>query len=280
MSGGLDKILTLSQGSAPAPVREDPAGQLVLAAASVLEDLFILLASDDDDGDDDSSGKDGGPGDTDDDAGHTGHATFKALKKKGVPDAQAAKMCAKADKRVKATAMVEAAQVALGGLACAQDDWVELTAFDTRAALALAGDAKSPYGDVPYADPGYQGDGKKRYPVDNEEHTRAAWSYINKVKNAASYTAQQLKSIKNKIKSAAKKHGIQISDGAGETVTATYVALAVRRAEALQAMHHGPFTGRHAHGHMHSVVAGEDHFHNNDSDHSRHAATDADGELW
>jgi hypothetical protein len=72
------------------------------------------------------------------------------------------------------------------------------------------GDAKKPYGDVTYADPGYRG-GKKRYPVDTEGHVRAAWSYINMPKNAKKYTSEQLASIKSKIRAAAKKHGIEIS---------------------------------------------------------------------
>ncbi len=71
---------------------------------------------------------------------------------------------------------------------------------------------KEPYGDVEYADPGYQNDGKKRYPIDTEEHIRAAWSYINQSDNAKLYTAEQLSNIKSRIKTAAKKFGIQISD--------------------------------------------------------------------
>jgi hypothetical protein len=61
-----------------------------------------------------------------------------------------------------------------------------------------------PYGDVTYADPGYQSDGKKRYPVDTEDHIRAAWSYINKPKNAGQYTSDQLRRVKAKIVSAWK----------------------------------------------------------------------------
>ena len=39
--------------------------------------------------------------------------------------------------------------------------------------------ANKPYGKVSYADPGYQEDGKARYPIDSAAHCRAAWSYIN-----------------------------------------------------------------------------------------------------
>lgn len=73
-------------------------------------------------------------------------------------------------------------------------------------------DSEKPYGDVPYADPGYQKDGKKRYPIDTKEHVKAAWSYINQKANAAKYTPDQVAKIKAKIKTAAKKLGVEISD--------------------------------------------------------------------
>ena len=71
---------------------------------------------------------------------------------------------------------------------------------------------KTPYGNVTYADPGYQSDGVKRYPVDTSQHVRAAWSYINKASNAAKYSSAQLARIKGKIKSAAKRFGIKINE--------------------------------------------------------------------
>lgn len=64
---------------------------------------------------------------------------------------------------------------------------------------------KEPYGDVEYADPGYQKDGQKRYPIDTEEHVRAAWSYINQEKNASQYTSEQVKHIKGRIVAAWKR---------------------------------------------------------------------------
>src|SRR5438128_1838549 len=74
--------------------------------------------------------------------------------------------------------------------------------------------AKAPYGDVTYADPGYQSNKQKRYPLDSEEHCRAAWSYINQSKNAAMYTAEQLATIKGRIKAAGAKYGIKFADTA------------------------------------------------------------------
>ena len=66
------------------------------------------------------------------------------------------------------------------------------------------GEGDKPYGDVEYADPGYQGDKKKRYPIDTEKHIRAAWNYINKPKNGGKYSADEVKRIKAKIVAAWK----------------------------------------------------------------------------
>lgn len=55
-------------------------------------------------------------------------------------------------------------------------------------------DKKKPYGDVKYAD-----EKNSKYPIDTEEHIRAAWSYINKEKNAAEYSADELKTVKDRI---------------------------------------------------------------------------------
>jgi HK97 family phage prohead protease len=66
------------------------------------------------------------------------------------------------------------------------------------------GDGSKPYGDIEYADPGYQSDKKKRYPLDSEKHIRAAWNYIHKPKNAGKYSADEVERIKAKIVSAWK----------------------------------------------------------------------------
>ena len=63
------------------------------------------------------------------------------------------------------------------------------------------------YGDVTFADPT-----NKKYPIDTEEHVRAAWSYINKKANAAKYDAEEVEAIKGRITRAAKKFDIEISD--------------------------------------------------------------------
>lgn len=66
--------------------------------------------------------------------------------------------------------------------------------------------AEKEYGDVEYAD-----EKNKKYPLD-KEHVHAAWSYINMPKNAAKYSAEELAAIKGRIKRAAKKFGMEISE--------------------------------------------------------------------
>jgi hypothetical protein len=63
------------------------------------------------------------------------------------------------------------------------------------------------YGDVEFADPV-----NNKYPIDTAEHVRAAWSYINHADNAAKYRADEVKTIKDRIKKAARSHGVEISD--------------------------------------------------------------------
>jgi hypothetical protein len=75
---------------------------------------------------------------------------------------------------------------------------------------------KTPYGQVTYADPGYQNDKVKRYPIDTAAHVRSAWSYINQASNAAKYSAEDLARVKARIKAAAKKFGVTIVDSSSE----------------------------------------------------------------
>lgn len=76
----------------------------------------------------------------------------------------------------------------------------------------MADDPKKPYGDVTYADPGYKEDGKKRYPIDTEDHAKAALSYFSMPKNHAGYSAEEVKAIMGRIKAACRKFGIEVSD--------------------------------------------------------------------
>ena len=86
---------------------------------------------------------------------------------------------------------VRASKASIIGLANAGLDMINT--------IKQACEGDKPYGDVEYADPGYQDDKKKRYPIDTEKHIRAAWSYISKPKNAGKYSADELNRIKDKI---------------------------------------------------------------------------------
>ena len=104
-------------------------------------------------------------------------------------------------------------------------DWAERHHFDNPGKLPrkvkagydeeeqqVMSEDKKPYGNVEYADPGYQSDKQHRYPIDTEEHARAAWSYINKGHNASQYSSEDLAKVKARIKRACKKFGIDIGE--------------------------------------------------------------------
>jgi hypothetical protein len=63
------------------------------------------------------------------------------------------------------------------------------------------------YGDVEFADPT-----NNKYPIDSADHVRAAWGYINHKDNAAKYSPIEVKTIKSRIKRAAKKFDVEIEE--------------------------------------------------------------------
>lgn len=97
-------------------------------------------------------------------------------------------------------------------LIAAEAEDIIRAAVEDAVSSIMEKDTSKPYGDVAYADPGYQADKKKRYPIDTAKHVRAAWSYVNQADNAKLYSGAQLRRIKAKIKSAAKKFGIDIQE--------------------------------------------------------------------
>lgn len=150
-----------------------------------------------------ASGYDGGTedgGDVDDDAADKARATFKSapVGEDGLP-----------------MGGVEIA--AKAGASLCFDSYGVFTSRLEKAKKKKKED-DDPYGDVEYADPGYQEDGKKRYPLDTEEHVRAAASYFGMDKNRSKYTDDQQKKIDAKIDAAKKKFKIGDDDGkkAGE----------------------------------------------------------------
>jgi hypothetical protein len=107
-------------------------------------------------------------------------------------------------------ARIESTSAVAGGGAA--ETWTGEGLIFESADRVLVEATKTPYGDVPYADPGYLPDKKKRYPVDTERRARAAWSYINQADNARQYTANQLKRVKGRIKSALRKFGVKVTE--------------------------------------------------------------------
>jgi hypothetical protein len=63
------------------------------------------------------------------------------------------------------------------------------------------------YGDVEFAD-----EVNNKYPIDTPEHVRAAWNYINHKDNAAKYESNEVETIRDRIRRAAKQHKIEISE--------------------------------------------------------------------
>ena len=63
------------------------------------------------------------------------------------------------------------------------------------------------YGDVEFAD-----STNNKYPIDTPEHIRAAWNYIHHQDNAAKYDAGEVQTIKQRIKKAANKHGVEVKE--------------------------------------------------------------------
>jgi hypothetical protein len=60
-------------------------------------------------------------------------------------------------------------------------------------------EGKQKYGSMKFADAA-----NKKYPIDTEEHIRAAWNYINKAKNSGKYSTEDAATIKGHIVSAWK----------------------------------------------------------------------------
>jgi len=79
------------------------------------------------------------------------------------------------------------------------DSDVDILVNEGLEALLERRDAQKPWGDVTYADPGYQDDKVRRYPIHTESNIRAAWSYINMPKNQRAYTSEQIARIKARI---------------------------------------------------------------------------------
>lgn len=113
-----------------------------------------------------------------------------------------------------------------------------------EAHLQEADSSTMPYGDVYYADEGLQADGKKRYPCDSEEHARAAWSYISMPKNAAKYSAEDLKKVKGRIRKALERYGVETQESVAVEAERTTEATERIEGRLIEALSSAPDGGR------------------------------------
>ena len=90
---------------------------------------------------------------------------------------------------------IELAKIAEAPLTISESEATSLRRFFSK----LFGKSATPTGEPEYADPGYQKDGKKRYPIDSVEHIRAAWSLIHMPQNRAPYSNDRLQEIEARI---------------------------------------------------------------------------------
>jgi len=63
------------------------------------------------------------------------------------------------------------------------------------------------YGDTTFADPV-----NKKYPLDTAGRIKAAWAYIHQPSNAEKYKAHEVRTIKSRVRRAAKARGITLPD--------------------------------------------------------------------
>jgi hypothetical protein len=63
------------------------------------------------------------------------------------------------------------------------------------------------YGDTTFADPV-----NKKYPIDTPGRIKAAWAYIHQPSNAEKYTLKEARTIKSRVRRAAKARGIALPD--------------------------------------------------------------------
>lgn len=68
---------------------------------------------------------------------------------------------------------------------------------------------KSPPKGYPESKSKYADPVNYKYPIDTEEHTRAALAYIGQARNRKKYTKKELAYIESRIHAAAKKFGIE-----------------------------------------------------------------------
>lgn len=243
----LDKVLKLAGAVAEPP---DPDAELLLAVQLAARELTVLLADSEDD--DEGDEKDDGDG-----GGHKDHPTYKALVKKNVPSDRASAMCAKADKRIKASQLAEALEVMLAGRPGIDIGLVTLT----PASETAEGRRKAAESDHALPD--------GSYPIEDKAH-------LHKAAVLAASKHGNWKAALALIRRRARDFGVNVtslpgfggSDRDGEKAAASMLSLAkAATGDGGIPMNHGPFTGSHTHTHFQSGAHAHPHQHVNDNNH-------------
>jgi hypothetical protein len=68
-------------------------------------------------------------------------------------------------------------------------------------------DGLEKYGEATFADPV-----NNKYPIDTPGRIKAAWAYIHQPRNAKKYTAGELRTIRARIRAAAKRRKVTLPD--------------------------------------------------------------------
>lgn len=93
-------------------------------------------------------------------------------------------------------------------------DWA-MTAEGTPSGYSRldAASKTKPYGEVTYADPGYQSDGISRYPIDTEAHAMKAWEFLTDASNmnlAVGYSAEDFALVRGAVVAALSVFGHEV----------------------------------------------------------------------
>jgi hypothetical protein len=247
----LEKLLDLTGAQPPLTGLDE---ELLLAAQVAARELTQLLSLADDEDDDD-----GDKGGDDDSGGHADHPTYKALVKKNVDPKRAAAMCARSDKKVRASQLAAAVSVILAGKPGEDISLVTLAAPAGESAAERRQSAREGNA-LP--------DGT--YPIPDKKHLHSA-AVLAASKHGNWKGAQSL------IRKRARELGVDLkslpgfggqSDDDGEKAAASMLELARRDAgDGGVPMNHGPWTGTHTHTHFQSGAHAHEHQHVNDNSH-------------
>jgi hypothetical protein len=258
----VDKLLELTGNGPETP---DPDTELLRAAQRSARELeaLVSLAGDDDDDDDEGGGD------------HSGHAAYKAMIARKVDPKKAAQMCARSDKKVKASQLARSLVLMLSGTP-GQDIVLTLSAGRPPAELPPVGEREAAAALLAELSVLTAEDRKKPsahtigdsddYPIPDVAHLTSAVARYKQGKLAGHSKAEVAAHIRHHARRLGRE--VDLSTGCGLEEAAEALALARKEMGGGGIiMNHGPFRGTHAHGHFMSQVHEHPHQHFDDNRH-------------